>query len=81
MKQRYLPPILKVVMFEMEKGFATSNTTWSVSHHQGFVGELLGNELFFDDQNQGSESFFGERGGGTEGFFGNAGGGAEGFIE
>lgn len=63
MKKRYESPTMRVVEFRVERGCQSSVT----SQNEGFAGELLGNELFWDEQCQGNESFFGEAAG-NEGF-------------
>lgn len=54
---------MRVVEFRVERGCQSSVT----SQNEGFAGELLGNELFWDEQCQGNEGFFGEAAG-NEGF-------------
>ncbi len=63
MKKRYESPTMRVVEFRVERGCQSSMRP----QNEGFAGELLGNELFWDEQCQGNEGFFGEAAG-NEGF-------------
>lgn len=45
MKKKYVKPTLKVVKFKVERGFYDSINNVS---HEGFEGELWGNECFED---------------------------------
>ena len=63
MKKRYESPTMRVVEFRVERGCQSSMRP----QNEGFAGELLGNELCWDEQCQGNEGFFGEAAG-NEGF-------------
>lgn len=46
MKKVYQPPTLKVTEFKVEQGYQSS---FNSPMHEGFSGELWGNEQFVDD--------------------------------